>query len=69
MRKVTLKGLAMHNTRAVLTTLAVVIGVAMIITTIAAGGGPLSRGILLGVLFAAAGGIRLYLQTRMERGT
>jgi putative ABC transport system permease protein len=30
MRKVTLKGLAMHKTRAVLTTLAVVIGVAMI---------------------------------------
>src|SRR3954467_10254408 len=30
MRKVTLKGLALHKTRAVLTTLAVVIGVAMI---------------------------------------
>src|SRR6478752_1892568 len=30
MTKVTLKGLAMHKTRAVLTTLAVVIGVAMI---------------------------------------
>ena len=30
MRKVTLKGLAMHKTRGVLTTLAVVIGVAMI---------------------------------------
>jgi hypothetical protein len=40
----------------------VVIGVAMIVRTLAAGGGPLASGLLLGVLFIAAGVGRMYLR-------
>lgn len=39
----------------------VLIGVAMIIRTLAAGGGVLAIGLLLGVLFLAAGIGRLYM--------
>jgi hypothetical protein len=39
----------------------VVIGVALIARTIAAGGGALATGILLGILFLLAGAGRLYL--------
>jgi hypothetical protein len=46
--------------------LMVFIGVAMLVRTIAGGGGPVALGIILGVLFVAAGAGRLYL-TR-ERG-
>jgi hypothetical protein len=42
----------------------VVIGIALLIRTIAAGGGALASGILLGVLFIAAGVGRIYLQWR-----
>ena len=39
----------------------VLIGVALLVSTIARGGGPLALGVLLGVLFVAAGAGRLYL--------
>ncbi|HEX6391381.1 MAG TPA: hypothetical protein VFZ89_18095 [Solirubrobacteraceae bacterium] len=39
----------------------VVIGIAMLVSTIARGGGPLAVGILLGVLFIAAGAGRIYV--------
>jgi hypothetical protein len=42
----------------------VVIGIALLIRTIAAGGGALASGLLLGVLFIAAGVGRIYLQSR-----
>ena len=42
----------------------IVIGVALIVRTIIEGGGPLAVGILLGVLFAAAGAGRLWVATR-----
>ena len=42
----------------------VVLGVAIVIRTVAAGGSPLSVGLLLGVLFVAAGCGRLYVQRR-----
>jgi hypothetical protein len=42
----------------------VVIGLALIVRTLVAGGGALATGILLGVLFVAAGAGRLYLQER-----
>ena len=38
----------------------VVIGIVMVVRTIAAGGGPLAAGVLLGVLFCLAGAGRLY---------
>lgn len=39
----------------------IAIGIAMLVRTILAGGGPLSSGVILGILFAAAGAGRLYL--------
>ena len=39
----------------------VLIGVALLVSTIARGGGPLTVGVLFGVLFVAAGAARLYL--------
>ena len=39
----------------------VLIGVALLVSTIAQGGGPLALGVLLGLLFVAAGAGRLYL--------
>jgi hypothetical protein len=48
----------------VLSALMVVIGVAIIVRTVAAGGGALALGLLLGVLFVAAGAGRLYAERR-----
>ena len=45
----------------VLSVLLVLIGVALLVSTIARGGGPLAIGVLLGLLFVAAGAGRLYL--------
>jgi hypothetical protein len=42
----------------------VVIGIALIVVAIANGGGPISYGVIVGLLFLAAGGGRLYLSTR-----
>ena len=44
-----------------MSTLMVLIGIALLVSTIARGGGPLAIGVLLGVLFVAAGVARLYL--------
>lgn len=38
-----------------------VIGIAMIVSTVARGGGPLALGVLLGILFVLAGAGRLYV--------
>jgi multisubunit Na+/H+ antiporter MnhB subunit len=54
-----------HSTR-LLSVLLAVVGVAILARTLSAGGGPLSTGVLLGVLFVAAGLGRLHL-TREER--
>jgi hypothetical protein len=48
----------------VLSVLMVLIGVALIVRTLVGGGGAAALGIVLGVLFCAAGGARLYLQER-----
>jgi len=42
----------------------IVIGLALIVRTVAAGGGAIAIGLLLGVLFVLAGAARLYLQLR-----
>jgi hypothetical protein len=42
----------------------IVIGVALVVRTLAAGGGAIATGLILGVLFVAAGAARLYLQRR-----
>jgi len=40
----------------------VLIGVAMLVQTLVGGGGPLALGVVLGVLFVAAGAGRLWIQ-------
>ena len=45
----------------VLSVVMVGLGVAVLVRTLVAGGGPLSTGVLLGVLFCAAGAARLWL--------
>jgi hypothetical protein len=42
----------------------VVIGIALIVRTLVAGGGALAIGIVFGVLFLVAGAGRLYLEAR-----
>jgi hypothetical protein len=44
--------------------LMMVIGVALVVRTLTAGGGAAATGVLLGALFVAAGAGRLYLQFR-----
>jgi hypothetical protein len=48
----------------VMSILMIVIGIAILVRTIAAGGGVAATGVVLGVLFVAAGAGRLYLQSR-----
>jgi hypothetical protein len=48
----------------VLSAAMVAIGVAMLVVTIANGGGPLAVGVLVGLLFVVAGGGRLWLTRR-----
>jgi hypothetical protein len=40
------------------------IGIALVVSTLARGGGPFAVGVVVGVLFCALGCGRLYLQTR-----
>jgi hypothetical protein len=40
----------------------VLIGIAIVVRTLVAGGGPLAFGLLMGVLFVAAGAARLLLE-------
>jgi hypothetical protein len=42
----------------------VVIGLAIVVRTLAAGGGPLAFGLLMGILFVVAGALRLTLERR-----
>jgi hypothetical protein len=43
------------------------LGLAILATTLANGGGALSVGILLGIAFVAVGAVRLWLAARMSR--
>jgi hypothetical protein len=56
-----------HGATAVLSAALLLIGIALIGRTIAAGGGVASIGVLLGVLFLAAGAGRLWLAARIGR--
>ena len=54
-----------HNSSTRILSIAmIVIGIALIARTLAAGGGAVATGVVLGVLFVAAGAARLYLQFR-----
>ena len=48
----------------VMSVLMILIGIAILIRTVAAGGGAIATGVLLGVLFVLGGAARLYLQIR-----
>jgi hypothetical protein len=52
------------SSTSIMSVIMVVIGIALIARTIAAGGGVLATGMLLGVLFVIAGAARLYVQSR-----
>lgn len=52
----------MRGATLLLSALMIVIGVAMIVRTLAAGGGAIALGLLLGILFIAAGAGRLYVE-------
>jgi hypothetical protein len=56
-----------RQTTAVLSAILVLLGVAMIVRTLTAGGGAIALGLLLGVLFIAAGLGRLYLGGLLAR--
>jgi hypothetical protein len=43
------------------------LGLALLVTTLVAGGGPTSVGFLLAIAFLAVGGGRLWLAARMSR--
>ena len=45
----------------------IVIGVAVLVVTLAGGGGPLSVGFLMGLAFIAVGAGRLWAASRMRR--
>jgi hypothetical protein len=48
----------------VLSSLMVIIGVAIVVRTLAEGGGAIAFGVVVGVLFVAAGAGRLYAERR-----
>jgi uncharacterized membrane protein HdeD (DUF308 family) len=56
-----------RNTTGLLSVILVVLGVALIVRTLTAGGGALAFGLLIGVLFIAAGAGRLYVNARLAR--
>lgn len=49
------------NATIVLSSLVALIGVAIVVRTIAGGGGPVAQGVLIGLLFAAAGAGRAWM--------
>jgi len=59
------EGSGLHRGATLLLSLAmVVIGLAMLVRTLGAGGGPLTLGFVLGLLFVAAGAGRFYFTWR-----
>jgi uncharacterized membrane protein HdeD (DUF308 family) len=60
-----------RGTTILMSSILVVLGFAMIVRTLSGGGGALAIGLLLGVLFIAAGAGRIYLAMRpgRSRGT
>lgn len=43
------------------------LGIALLVMTLAAGGGPASVGFLIGIAFVGVGAGRLWVQSRMDR--
>jgi multisubunit Na+/H+ antiporter MnhB subunit len=59
------QGRQLHRTSTRVFSIAMIlIGVALLVRTLLAGGGAVATGVILGALFIAAGAGRLYLQSR-----
>jgi hypothetical protein len=58
---------AHQGTTRLLSVTLVLLGVAMIVSTLARGGGPTAYGLLIGLLFVVAGGARLWLAVRLSQ--
>jgi hypothetical protein len=56
-----------HGSVRALSVVMVGLGVAILVMTLAGGGGPLSLGILLGIAFVAVGAGRLWVASRMKQ--
>ena len=56
-----------RQTSNVLSFLLILLGLGMVVRTLAGGGGALAIGLVLGLLFVAAGAGRLYLNGRLMR--
>jgi len=53
----------------VLSALLFVVGLAMVVSTLARGGGPLALGVIVGVSFAALGVARIWLSRAFKAGS
>jgi hypothetical protein len=59
------RGRQLHSSSTrVMSVVMIVIGIALVVRTLVAGGGAIATGIVLGVLFMLAGLARLYMQMR-----
>ncbi len=59
------RGRQLHSSSTrVMSVVMILIGIALVVRTLVAGGGAIATGIVLGVLFMLAGLARLYLQMR-----
>jgi len=56
-----------HAATSLMSLLMVVLGVAMVVSTLVRGGGPAALGVILGVMFALAGGGRIYIARQGDR--
>lgn len=58
---------ALTTSSRTLQALVCLIGIALIVSTLARGGGPLAFGVVLGAMFVVLGAARLWLSARRER--
>jgi hypothetical protein len=56
-----------HGSVRALSVLFAALGVGILVTTLASGGGPLSVGVLMGIAFLAVGAGRFWVASRMSR--
>jgi hypothetical protein len=56
-----------HGSIRVFSLMFIAIGLVLLALTLAAGGGPLSLGVLMGLVFVAIGAGRLWVSSRMAR--
>ncbi|MFY9488946.1 MAG: hypothetical protein WAP35_09670 [Solirubrobacterales bacterium] len=56
----------MRRAKVILSSLALVLGLATIVVTLTSGGGATARGVLLGAVLAVMGSLRLYLTLRHD---